>query len=61
MWTVRREAARVLDVIACAVPAEVTLSIALPVLQTLLESADVWMIEAGKKRRDFVLGNGMLV
>ena len=48
MWTVRREAARVLDVIACAVPAEVTLSIALPVLQTHLESSDVWMIEAGR-------------
>jgi hypothetical protein len=48
MWTVRREAARVLDVIACAVPAEVTLSVALPVLQASLQTSDVWVMEAGK-------------
>lgn len=48
MWTVRREAARVLDVIACAVPADVTLSIALPVLQSNLQTGDVWVMEAGE-------------
>jgi hypothetical protein len=47
MWTVRKEAARVLDIVSCAIPTEITLSIALPILQENLGSPNVWSIEAG--------------
>jgi transportin-1 len=47
MWTIRKEAARVIDVISCAIPTELVLGIALPRLQQLLSSADPWMIESG--------------
>lgn len=47
LWTVRKEAARVLDIVSCAIPAEITLSLALPILQNNLSSSNVWYIEAG--------------
>lgn len=50
MWTVRKEAARVLDIVSCAIPTDVTLSIALPILQENLGSTNVWSIEAGLSR-----------
>jgi hypothetical protein len=53
-WTVRKEAARVLDIVSCAIPPEITLSIALPILQHSLASSNVWTIEAG------ILGLGTL-
>jgi hypothetical protein len=53
-WTVRKEAARVLDIVSCAIPPDITLSIALPILQQNLASVNVWTIEAG------ILGLGTL-
>eukprot|EP00602_Paraphysomonas_sp_CaronLab_P005566 CAMPEP_0185025988 /NCGR_PEP_ID=MMETSP1103-20130426/9498_1 /TAXON_ID=36769 /ORGANISM="Paraphysomonas bandaiensis, Strain Caron Lab Isolate" /LENGTH=1059 /DNA_ID=CAMNT_0027559395 /DNA_START=120 /DNA_END=3296 /DNA_ORIENTATION=+ len=54
LWTLRKESARVLDCISCAVPTDITLALALPVLQQNLSSGDVWVVEAG------VLGLGAL-
>ena len=49
MWTLRRQAARVLDLLACSIPPNVTLSIALPVVQENFRSSNVWIYETGLK------------
>lgn len=54
LWTVRKEAARVLDIISCVLPTDIILPIALPILQNNLSSTNPWTLEAG------ILGLGTL-
>ena len=47
LWTLRRQAARVLDLLAYSIPPNITLSIALPVVQANFSHTDVWVYETG--------------
>ena len=47
LWTLRKQAARVLDLLAYSIPPHVTLSIALPVVQANFGHDDVWVYETG--------------
>jgi len=47
VWSLRRQAARVLDLLAYSIPPYLTLSIALPVVQANFQNSDVWIFETG--------------